>query len=144
MDKDEQEVIALEHNTTVGPHVTDNESGPSPHPASVEELLLLSMPGLLDFADRYPLYKSTLLFAYKIYRDLYLGGLYESIEVLDGLSFNVESYYFRGKVATKSTTRILIPFDFEKDVDLAWYERAFFFDFLYLHTPYFRLEGWNK
>ncbi len=139
MDKDEQEVIALEHNTTVGPHVTDNESGPSPHPASVEELLLLSMPGLLDFADRYPLYKSTLLFAYKIYRDLYLGGLYESIEVLDGLSFNVESYYFRGKVATKSITRILIPFDFEKDVDLAWYDSAFLFFifYIYIHHIFF-------
>jgi hypothetical protein len=93
----------------------------SSEPLTAEQLLLQSLPGLLDFADDYPLYPEMLPFVYKIYRDLYLSGLYENIEILDGQLLNMSIYYFRGKIATKKLSRVLIPFDFDQDVDLQWY-----------------------
>lgn len=87
---------------------------------TAEELLLRSLPGLLDFADDFPRYPSMLPFVYKIYRDIFLSGLYENIEVLDGSTIDSEIYYFRGKIATNGTTRVLIPFIFDQTVDLAW------------------------
>lgn len=75
-----------------------------------------------EFATAYPLYHDSTLITFKIYLDLLIQEEFESLEVVDGEEYGIESYCFVAK--KEELCRVLVPLPYDREVDLAWIKRC--------------------